>query len=45
MKKIGRRDKMKLYGDLLAILQAERKETEKIVLIHIQTKLNVPLTG
>ncbi|MGD6935223.1 MAG: winged helix-turn-helix domain-containing protein [Candidatus Bathyarchaeia archaeon] len=42
MKKIPRRDKMKIYGDLLAILQAERKETEKIVLIHIQTKLNVP---
>ncbi len=42
MKKIARRDKMKIYGDLLSILQAERKDTEKIVLIHIQTKLNVP---
>jgi len=42
MKRIARRDKMKLYGDLLSILQAERSDTEKIVLIHIQTKLNVP---
>lgn len=40
--KIARRDKMKLYGDLLSILQAERSAAEKIVLIHIQTKLNVP---
>jgi predicted transcriptional regulator len=42
MKKIARRDKMKIYGDLLSILQAERSDTAKIVLIHIQTKLNVP---
>ena len=42
MKKIARRDKMKIYGDLLSILQAERSDTEKIVLIRIQAKLNVP---
>lgn len=42
MKKIARRDKMKLYGDLLSILHAEKSANEKIVLIHIQTKLNVP---
>jgi predicted transcriptional regulator len=42
MKKIARRDKMKIYGDLLFILQAERSETEKIVLIRVQAKLNVP---
>jgi len=42
MKKIARRDKMKIYGDLLFILQAERSDTEKIVLIRVQAKLNVP---
>jgi predicted transcriptional regulator len=41
MKTIARRDKMKLYGDLLFILQAEQSESEKIVLIRIQAKLNV----
>jgi predicted transcriptional regulator len=41
MKKIVRRDKLKIYGDLLSILYAENKE-EKIVLTHIQTKINVP---
>ncbi len=42
MKKIPRRDRMKIYGDLLSILQAERSDTERIVLIRVQTKLNVP---
>ncbi len=42
MKKIARRDKMKLYGDLLFILQSERTDAEKIVLIRIQARLNVP---
>ncbi|MCW3996421.1 MAG: winged helix-turn-helix domain-containing protein [Candidatus Bathyarchaeota archaeon] len=42
MKKIARRDKMKIYGDLLSILKAETSLTEKIVLVRIQTKLNVP---
>ena len=41
MKKIARRDKMKIYGDLLSILQAEQSDTEKIVLIRVQAKLNV----
>jgi len=42
MKRIARRDKMKIYGDLLSIFQAESKRTEKIVLTHVQAKLNVP---
>jgi predicted transcriptional regulator len=42
MKKLARRDKMKIYGDLLSILQAERSDAEKIVLIRVQAKLNVP---
>jgi predicted transcriptional regulator len=43
MKQLARRDKMKIYGDLLSILQAEQKsDTEKLVLIRIQTKLHVP---
>jgi len=41
MKTIPRRDKMKLYGDLLSILQAERLDSERIVLIRVQAKLNV----
>jgi len=41
MKKISRRDKMKIYGDLLSILNNESK-TEKIVLTHIQVRINVP---
>jgi predicted transcriptional regulator len=42
MKKIVRRDKMKIYGDLLSILNSENRSTEKIVLCRIQAKLNVP---
>jgi predicted transcriptional regulator len=41
MKKIPRRDKLKIYGDLLSVLNSEDK-TEKIVLSHIQTRINVP---
>jgi predicted transcriptional regulator len=41
MKTIARRDKMKLYGDLLSILQIEQTESDKIVLIRVQAKLNV----
>jgi predicted transcriptional regulator len=41
MKKIARRDKMKIYGDLLAILQSEDNK-EEIVLTRLQVKLNVP---
>ena len=32
---------MKIYGDLLSILNNESK-TEKIVLTHIQVRINVP---
>ncbi len=41
MRKIKRRDRMKIYGDILAILYHETKK-EKIVLTHIQLKTNVP---
>ena len=41
MKKIARRDKMKIYGDLLAILHSEDNK-EEIVLTRLQVKLNVP---
>jgi predicted transcriptional regulator len=41
MKKISRRDKLKIYGDLLAVLNDEAK-TEKIVLTHVQVRINVP---
>lgn len=41
MKKISRRDKMKIYGDLLSVLKDEA-ETEKIVLTRIQLRINVP---
>jgi len=43
MKKIQRRDKMKIYGDLLMILRAE-SGNEKIVITRIQMKINVPFT-
>jgi len=42
MKRIARRDKMKIYGELLSILKAESRSPEKIVLTRIQAKLNVP---
>jgi predicted transcriptional regulator len=42
MKRIARRDKMKIYGDLLSILKAESRNSEKIVVTRIQAKLNVP---
>jgi len=41
MKKLPRRDKLKIYGDLLFILYSEAKR-EKIVLTRIQLKTNVP---
>ena len=40
MKRI-RRDKLKIYGDLLTVLNKEA-HTEKIVLSWIQVKVNVP---
>jgi predicted transcriptional regulator len=42
MKRVARRDKIKIYGDLLTILNAESKSTERIVLTRVQAKLNVP---
>lgn len=41
MKKIPRRDKMKIYGDLLLILDVE-STTEKIVITRVQSRINVP---
>ena len=40
IKKFSRRDKMKIYADLLFILQSE--SNKKIVLTQLQLKLNVP---
>jgi predicted transcriptional regulator len=42
MKKKARRNKMKIYGDLLFILKAEKSITDKLVLTRVQTKMNVP---
>ena len=41
MKKIQRRDKLKIYGDLLSVLRSE-SGAEKIVLTHVQVRLKVP---
>ena len=41
MKKIARRDKLKIYGDLLTILD-EEPSREKVVLTRVQVRLNVP---
>jgi predicted transcriptional regulator len=41
MRKIPRRDRLKIYGDLLAVLNAEARN-ERIVLSHIQIQMNVP---
>ena len=40
MKRIAHRDKLKIYNDLLSILNDEGNE--KVVLTHIQLRLNVP---
>jgi predicted transcriptional regulator len=39
--KISRRDKLKIYGDILSILNRESK-TEKITLTKVQRLVNVP---
>ena len=39
--KIPRRDKLKIYGDLLLVLNEESKN-DKIVLTRVQVKINVP---
>jgi predicted transcriptional regulator len=41
MKKIPRRDKLKIYGDLLSVLRSEASD-EKVVLTHVQVRINVP---
>ena len=41
MRRLPRRDKLKIYGDLLTILYGEAK-TEKVVLTRVQLKTNVP---
>jgi predicted transcriptional regulator len=41
MKRIARRDKLKIYGDLLATLRSE-ENSEKIILTKVQVKVNVP---
>ena len=41
MRRIKRRDRMKIYGDILSILYHETKK-EKVVLTHVQLKTNVP---
>ena len=43
MKKIQRRDKMKIYGDLLLVLQAETVN-ERIVITRIISKSNIPFS-
>jgi predicted transcriptional regulator len=42
MKKIPRRDKMKIYGDLLLILNSESATDKKIVITKVQSRINVP---
>jgi predicted transcriptional regulator len=39
--KISRRDKLKIYGDLLTVLNDESKN-DKIVLTRVQVRINVP---
>ena len=41
MRTIKRRDRMKIYGDILSILYHE-KQKEKIILTQVQLKTNVP---
>lgn len=41
MRKLPRRDKLKIYGDLLSILHNESKK-EKVVLTRVQLRTNVP---
>jgi predicted transcriptional regulator len=41
MKKIARRDKLKIYGDLLSILN-DYSHSDKVVFTQVQIRLNVP---
>ena len=42
MKRIPRRDRLKIYGDLLSVLRSEGNERERVVLTRVQTRINVP---
>ncbi len=42
MKKIPRRDKLKIYGDLLSVLRREGNEPGRVVLTRVQVQINVP---
>lgn len=41
MRKLPRRDRMKIYGDLLFIMSDEAK-TGRVVLTRVQLRMNVP---
>jgi len=41
LRKLPRRDKMKIYGDLLFVLHSESKK-EKVVLTRVQQRIHVP---
>jgi predicted transcriptional regulator len=40
MKKIPRRDKLKIYGDLLSVLRSDIGK--EVLLTHVQVQINVP---
>ena len=42
MKKIPRRDRLKIYGDLLSALRTSETKGEKVILTHVQVRINVP---
>lgn len=42
MKKISRRDRLKIYGDLLSALRKSEINCQKVVLTHVQVQINVP---
>ena len=42
MRKGSRRDRFRIYGDLLSTLFYQSNSAENIVLTQIQTKINVP---
>ena len=42
MKKISRRDRLKIYGDLLSALRKSETNGQKVVLTHVQVQINVP---
>jgi predicted transcriptional regulator len=41
MKRFARRDKLKIYCDMLCAIQDERNE-DQMVLTHVQKKANIP---